>query len=694
MTQQRQPNRLIHETSPYLRQHAYNPVDWYPWCEEAFERARREDKPILLSIGYSACHWCHVMERESFENEEIARLMNELFVNIKVDREERPDLDALYMAAVQAMTGQGGWPMTVFLTPDGVPFFGGTYFPPEDRYGMPGFPRVLMGVARTYRERRQDILTAGRELMTHLRRLHDVTPSPGEPTADLMDMAFAHFSRTFDPDEGGFGRAPKFPPSMVVNFLLRYFHRTGRDEARDMVELTLQKMARGGIYDQLGGGFHRYATDARWLVPHFEKMLYDNALLARAYLAAYQATGNPLYRRIVEETLDYVIREMTDPSGGFYSTQDADSEGEEGKYFVWTRQEILDLLGDAEGDIVCRYFGVTDQGNFEGKNILSIPREMEIVARLEGLSVEKLGEIIERGRRVLFAARHKRVPPHRDEKIIVAWNGLMLRSFAEAAAVLESERYRQVARRNAEFLLSRLRRERGLLHCFADGVAKIPAFVDDYACLCDGLLALYEVDFDLRWLQEAQALAQEMIERFWDQQVGGFFYTSDAHTDVPMRLKDFFDNATPSGNSVAADVLLRLSRLLDREDYREKTATILRLAHDAMTRFPSGFGHLLCVLDALLSPSKEFVLVGEPDSEPTKAMLRVIHRRFLPNKVIVVGRPDDDCAPKVIPLLRDRVPPSEGSGCAVYVCENYTCQLPVVRSEDLEQHLVGARQPK
>jgi hypothetical protein len=684
-----QPNRLIEETSPYLRQHAYNPVQWYPWGEEAFERARREDKPILLSIGYSACHWCHVMERESFENEEIARLMNELFVNVKVDREERPDLDALYMSAVQAMTGQGGWPLTVFLTPEGVPFFGGTYFPPEDRYGMPGFPRLLLSVARAYRERRQDVLTAGRELVAHLQRLHEVTPSPADLASDLLDTAFAHFVRRFDPEEGGFGSAPKFPPSLALDFLLRYFHRTGHEKAREMVELTLEKMARGGIYDHLGGGFHRYATDARWLVPHFEKMLYDNALLPRVYLRAYQLTGRPLYRRIVEETLDYVIREMTDPSGGFYSTQDADSEGQEGKFFVWTRREILDALGDADGEIVCRSFGVTDHGNFEGKNVLSIPRDIEIVARLEGLPVERVADIVERGRRLLFDLRRQRVAPSRDEKIIAAWNGLMLRTFAEAAAVLENDTYRQVAQRNAEFLLAHLCHGAELFHTSTAGRTKIPAFLDDYACVCDGLLALYEVDFDLGWLVNARSLAEAMIEKFWDAQVGGFFYTSDAHTDSIVRLKDFFDNATPSGNSVAADVLLRLSRLLGRDDFREKTRIILHLARENILRFPSGFGHLLGVLDSFLSPSREFVLAADPEAAEAQAMLRVIHRRFLPDKVIAVARPGDSQAADLIPLLKGRVPPAGATGCTVYLCENYICHAPVTRSDELERRLMA-----
>jgi len=691
MSEKRYTNRLIHEASLYLRQHAHNPVDWYPWGEEAFERARREDKPILLSIGYSACHWCHVMERESFENEEIARVMNENFVNVKVDREERPDLDAIYMSVVQAMTGHGGWPLTVFLTPEGVPFYGGTYFPPVDRHGLPAFPRVLRAVAEAYRTRRQEIERAGRELVAHLRAMNTWQPSDRDVTPEVLDAAYRALLEQFDATYGGFGRAPKFPAPMVVEFLLRVYLRTGDAYARHMVEHTLTRMARGGIYDHLGGGFHRYATDAQWLIPHFEKMLYDNALLAHAYLAAYQVTRNPLYREIVEETLEYVRREMTDPQGGFYATQDADSDGEEGKFYVWTPGEIVAVLGEREGGIVCRYFGVTEWGNFEGKNVLSIPRDPEVIARLEGITVSELQEILQRARRKLWEHREQRVKPARDEKILAAWNGLMLRSFARAAVVLGRDEYYRLARRNAEFLLTALRRDGALWHMFAEGVAKIPAYQDDYACVIDGLLALYEADFDPRWFREALALTEVMLERFWDTEHGGFFYTSAEHADVLVRVKEAFDNATPSGNAVAAEVLVRLYHFTGEAAYWERAHAILRLFADPMQRHPYGFGRLLCALDSALAPAQEIALVGDPEAPATHAMRRVLSERYLPHAVVAFRRLGDDDAPRLIPLLRDREPLRESDGrpapCTAYVCQNFACHQPVTRAEDLERLL-------
>ncbi|HYY57961.1 MAG TPA: thioredoxin domain-containing protein, partial [Pyrinomonadaceae bacterium] len=549
-------NRLSAETSPYLLQHAHNPVDWYPWGEEARERARAENKPILLSIGYSACHWCHVMEHESFENEEIARLMNDNFVNIKVDREERPDLDQIYMNAVQLMTGHGGWPMTVFLTPEGVPFYGGTYFPPEDRYNMPGFPRVLMGVAEAYRSRADEITQTAVSILSELRRMGAARESGAALSADLLDEAYRAVARTYDSRHGGFGRAPKFPPAMTLEFLLRTHARTGDAKALEMVEHTCRKMALGGMYDQLGGGFHRYSTDERWLVPHFEKMLYDNALLARLYLHVYQQTNDGFYRRIVEETLDYVAREMTDARGGFYSTQDADSEGHEGKFFVWTVEEIKKVLGEEDGALFCSYYDVTPGGNFEGQNILNVPRPLEDVAEAAGVTPERLQEALERGRRELFAVRERRVKPGRDEKILTAWNGLMLASFAEAAAILDRADYLDVAKKNAEFILANLRREGLLLRTYKDGQAKLNGYLEDYSFFADGLIALYESTGELRLLEEALAITTRMTEEFWDEKEGGFFYTGESHEELIVRSKDYFDNATPSGNSVAAEVLL------------------------------------------------------------------------------------------------------------------------------------------
>src|SRR5215218_1049001 len=486
------PNHLINETSPYLLQHAHNPVDWYPWGEEAFEKARRENKPVLLSIGYSACHWCHVMAHESFENEDIAQLMNEHFINIKVDREERPDLDQIYMNAVQMMTHHGGWPMTVFLTPDGVPFYGGTYFPPQDRYNMPGFPRVLIGVAEAYRDRKDDILETGASLVNELQRLSASAGSNQPIEIELLDAAFAGIVKSYDSTNGGFGGAPKFPPAMTLEFLLRTYARTGNKEALEMVSYTCRKMGNAGMYDQLGGGFHRYSTDAKWLVPHFEKMLYDNALLSRLYLHYFQVSREQPARETVEGILDYVLREMTNPEGGFYSTQDADSEGHEGKFFVWDIAEIQDALGETAASRFCDYYDITESGNFEGENIPNVTRSLEDVAVAHNVSVSELQASLNESKRILFELREVRVKPDRDEKILTAWNGLMMASFAEAGVVLNCPDYTDAARRNAEFVLANLRRDGSLLRTWKDARAKFNGYLEDYAFLAEGLLTLFE----------------------------------------------------------------------------------------------------------------------------------------------------------------------------------------------------------
>ena len=498
------PNRLIHESSPYLRQHANNPVDWYPWGTEALELAVREDRPILLSVGYSACHWCHVMERESFEDPGIAALMNEHFVSIKVDREERPDIDSIYMGAVQAMTGQGGWPMTVFLTPDGKPFYGGTYFPPEERGGLPSFPRVLTTMADVYRNRRGDVISTTNQLIAHMRQMTRSAPGIEPLTDDIMVQAARELRKQFDDNYGGFGLQPKFPQPMTLEFLLRQYLRNEDPSVLEMVELTLDQMARGGIYDQLGGGFHRYSTDTYWLVPHFEKMLYDNALLARLYLHAYQLTGSPMYRRIVKETLDYVIREMTSPEGGFYSAQDADSEGEEGKFFVWRPEEIVEILGGEDGKLVNDYYGVTIHGNFEGRSILHVPTPLPDFARSVGMDTDAFQQRLQEARAKLMERRASRIAPERDDKVLTSWNGLMLAAFAEAAVVLDRDDYRDVAVTNGAFLLDKLVEESGrLLRTYKDGQAKLYGYLEDYAFLIDGLLLLHEATFGERWLKGA-----------------------------------------------------------------------------------------------------------------------------------------------------------------------------------------------
>ncbi|MCA1564928.1 MAG: thioredoxin domain-containing protein [Acidobacteria bacterium] len=664
MSEHKHTNRLQNETSPYLLQHAHNPVDWYPWGEEALAKAHAENKPILLSIGYSACHWCHVMERESFENEEIAALMNENFVNIKVDREERPDLDQIYMNAVQLMLGHGGWPLTVFLTPDLVPFYGGTYFPPEDRFRLPGFPRVVTGVADAYRSRPDEIAETTTNFLNELRRMNVAHESDEPLNPQLLDAALSTLARTYDKRHGGFGGAPKFPASMNLEFLLRTHLRTGDGQALDMVTHTCRKMAEGGLYDQLGGGFHRYSTDAQWLVPHFEKMLYDNALLSRLYLHAYQVTGDEHFRRIAEETFDYVVREMTDEGGAFYSTQDADSEGVEGKFFVWTIEEIDELLGEEDGRIVSAYYGATAEGNFEEKNILNVPRPAQTVAAELGMPVERLREVVERSRPLLFAAREKRIKPGRDEKAIAAWNGMMLTSFAEASSVLERADYRRVAERNADFLLKTLRREGTLLHVYKDEQAKHHAYLDDYACVASGLLSLYEATGAARWLRECLSLTEQMCEEFWDDAEGGFFYTSAKGEQLIVRNKDFMDNATPAGNSVAAELLLRLALLTENQEYGRRAVTVFRLLRDQMMRYPSAFGYLLGALDFYLSTPKEIVIIGQAGADDSLALLREVWKRYLPNKVVAQSAENDAEASSVVALLRDR--PALGGRATAY----------------------------
>jgi uncharacterized protein len=687
MSEHKHTNRLAGESSPYLLQHAHNPVEWYPWGDEALAKSRDEDKPILLSIGYSACHWCHVMERESFENEEIARAMNENFVNIKVDREERPDLDQIYMNAVQMMTRHGGWPLTVFLTPDLVPFYGGTYFPPEDRHQMPGFPRILAAVSEAYRTRPEEVRQSAWEILSELRRMGVAQESTEGLSAQILDNAYRGLARSYDPRHGGFGSAPKFPSSMNVEFLLRTHKRAGDAHALEMVTHTCRRMAEGGMYDQLGGGFHRYSTDARWLVPHFEKMLYDNALLSRVYLHAYQATGEEFFRRVVEETLGYVGREMTDESGAFYSTQDADSEGVEGKFFVWDREEVESLLGPQDARLFSAYYDVTEGGNFEERNILNVGRTIDEVAREQNVTPEKLREAVERGRGILFTERERRVKPGRDEKVITAWNGLMLEAFAEASAVLEREDYRETAERNAEFILGSLMKDGLLLHVYKDGRAKHVGFLDDYAYVASAFVTLYETTGTLRWLEEARRLADKMVEEFWDEEGGGFFYNGRSGEKLIVRNKDYFDNATPSGNSVAAECLLRLSTLTGDESYARKAVNVLRLVRDAVERYPSAFGYALGAIDLYLSTPKEIVIVSPPSGrgDDARALAREVWKRYLPNKVVVQASESDARAAEAVPLLRERA--AVGGRATAYVCEHYACQRPVNTPEELAAQL-------
>ncbi len=664
------PNRLVQESSPYLQQHADNPVEWYPWGEEALQKARREDKPIFLSIGYSACHWCHVMARESFEDQATAEILNRHFVSVKVDREERPDLDRIYMSAVQAMTGSGGWPMSVFLTPDGKPFYAGTYFPPRPRYSMPSFQQVLTTIADAWQNRREELLEGSDRVVASIERQMAARATERELEPRTLTQAFRNLRRDFDDAHGGWNGAPKFPQPMAIEFLLRLHHATGEPDTLGMATGALDAMARGGIYDQLGGGFHRYAVDERWLVPHFEKMLYDNAQLARVYLHGWQVTDEPLFRAIVEETLDYVVREMLDPDGGFYATQSAESEGEEGRFFVWTMDQVRDTLNE-EADAFMAAYGVEPGGNWEGKTILTFSGTWE----------ER--QALTKARQRLFEAREERVRPERDEKILTSWNGLMLAAFAEAGRALERDDYVQVARRNASFLLEELRADDGhLLHTWRDGEAKVRGYLEDYANLIDGLLALYQTTFEPRWYQAARALAERILAHFRAPE-GGFFDTSDAHEELITRPRSLQDNATPSGNAMAALGLLHLSQLAVEPRYAEEARRSLRQIQGMVGRYPLGFGQWLSALEYALTETREIAIVGDPQETEVQALLEICADGFQPHRVLAVGDAGEMENP--VPLLRDR-PRVDGQATA-YVCVDFTCRRPVTEPEALRDQL-------
>ncbi|MNX09159.1 hypothetical protein D3C86_388850 [compost metagenome] len=678
----RKPNRLIHEKSPYLQQHAYNPVDWYPWGQEAFEKAKREDKPIFLSVGYSTCHWCHVMEHESFEDPEVAELLRETVVSIKVDREERPDVDSLYMTAVQAMTGQGGWPMTVFMTPDGKPFFAGTYFPPVDAHGRPSFKRLIRLIDNAWKTKRDEIERSGSEILAAIQE-DQGTHGPGTLSVSMVAQAVDSFKRQFDARNGGFGRAPKFPRPMIFSLLLRQAVRRDDREALEMVESTLTAMARGGIYDQLGGGFARYSVDPSWLVPHFEKMLYDNALLARSYIEAYQVTGNPEHERIARETLDYVLRDMTHPEGGFYSAEDADSEGREGAYYIWTPEQFVEVLGP-DAPFAMRAFGVTPEGNFEheGETVLHVGATPEVLAIAFNLSLPEVGERLNSVRQRLFEARAKRVRPGLDDKVLTSWNGLMIGTMAYAARALSEPRYREAAERAARFVLDRMKTPGGLLRRWRDGEAKIDAYLDDYAFFSGGLLDLYEATFDPTWVKEARGFMAEAIARFWDDENGGFFFSSpDQDPYLKARTKDTTDNAIPSGNSAAADVLLRLAGLTWEENFRSKAEATLSTFAFALAKFPAAYPAMLATLDDFLTGNREVVVAGPTEAPETQALLRVAMLRYLPG--VAIAHTEGDGAG--LAVLEGRKP-LDGKPAA-YVCQRFTCQRPVTTPLDLSKAL-------
>ena len=667
------PNRLAKETSPYLLQHAENPVDWFPWGNEAFEEARRRGVPVLLSVGYSSCHWCHVMERESFENDHIAAMMNDGFVSIKVDREERPDVDSVYMIAVQAMTGQGGWPMTVFMTADGEPFYGGTYFPPDDRGGMPAFPRVLQAISEAFNNRRLEVLSSGRQLAERIRQTFTAAQADVEPLTDgILQAAFGGLRSQFDDRTGGFGLQPKFPQPSALEFLLRYHARTGSPDALEMVELTLDRMASGGIHDQIGGGFHRYSTDAYWIVPHFEKMLYDNALLARLYTHAYLVTGSPSYARVARGIIDYVLREMTSPEGGFYSAQDADSEGVEGKFFVWRPEDLTRILGVSNAEVVADYYGVTGAGNFEGQTILTVPNDPADVAARHSMSIQELELLIESCGAKLLAARSERIPPMTDTKIIVSWNGMMLAALAEAGAALDRDDYLDAARANADFLLDRMTDDGRLRRTDSLSQNGALGFLDDYASLIDGLLTLHRADGGHRWLIEAEALARRAVDLFWDPISQQLFDTGRDQEKLIVRPRDVMDNPTPSGHSMMADTLLRLSVITGDSDMRSIATKSLRGVRAVMAQFPTGAGHWLCTLDSYLSDSTEVVVMTRAGNEGPRALLRKLASRYRPS-LVVAASSDTGLSPDW-PMFQGR---SAAAGQpTAYVCRNYTCKLP------------------
>ena len=688
------PNRLAREKSPYLLQHACNPVDWHPWGEEAFQKAREEEKPIFLSIGYSTCHWCHVMERESFENEEIAAILNEYFVSIKVDREELPNVDRVYMTFVQASTGSGGWPMSVCLDPTLRPFFGGTYFPPESRMGMPGFKDILLRIAEAWKKDREKLIGMGARNLEALRAQTQTAGDLGELSASLLDGGFRHFAQSYDTRLGGFGRAPKFPRPVNFNFLLRYHARTGNESALQMTLHTLQEMAKGGMYDHIGGGFHRYSVDEGWHVPHFEKMLYDQGQLAVSYLEAYQITQEEIYAGVAREVLDYVLRDMTHPEGGFYSAEDADSvidpshpeEKSEGAFYVWTEKEIEELVGNPDALLFRSHYGVRSAGNvsadpheeFQGKNILYVAQSIEETARSLGKSTVEAERVLAAARKKLFEARGSRPRPHLDDKILAGWNGLMISAMARGSQVLGENRYLEAARRAGSMILEKLHDPSSgrLQRRYRDGEAAFEAAAEDYAFLIQGLLDLYEASFEIHWLQSAMSLQEKQLHLFWDPKEGGFFNGTGRDPSILLRMKEDYDGAEPSANSASVLNLLRLAQMTDNEEWRREAEKGIVVFSGRLEAFPQAMPQMLAALDLYLSKPKQIILAGTAGAADTRALLEVVHGRFLPNKILLLadGAEGQKELSQLLPVI-STMTPLKGKATA-YVCENYTCQLP------------------
>ncbi|XEC92620.1 thioredoxin domain-containing protein [Paenibacillus tarimensis] len=691
MTMNDKPNRLAKEKSPYLLQHAYNPVDWFPWSDEAFEIAKRENKPVFLSIGYSTCHWCHVMERESFEDEEVAELLNKHFVSIKVDREERPDVDHLYMTVCQALTGNGGWPLTVVMTPDKKPFLAGTYFPKNHRFGRKGLMEILPQIADKWENANEDLLEIGDKLVEEIQR-RMLSNLQGELSEEILEQAYGSYEQLFDSQYGGFGHAPKFPTPHNLSFLLRYYNRSGETHALHMAERTLDAMYRGGMNDHIGFGFARYSTDDKWLVPHFEKMLYDNALLAWTYLEAYQVTGNRSYADVAERIFQYVLRDMTDPDGGFYSAEDADSEGHEGKFYVWNPEEIIEVLGEKDGELYCELYGVTEEGNFEGMSIPNlIGRDLAVLADRKQLNKEELRTRMESCRIKLFERRERRIHPGKDDKVLTSWNGLMIMALSKGYMALGQITYLEAAEKAVRFIQAKMRREDGrLLARYRDGEAAYPGYVDDYAFLVWGLLELYEASLNFEYLQLAMETNQQMIDLFWDEEQGGLFFYGKDSEQLIVRGKEIYDGAMPSGNSVAAGNLLKLARLTGDRELMALAERQLHAFAGSLAKYPSGHSMLLIALDYAYGESGEIVIVGDPEDEGMQDMTKVVHTAFRPyTRLLFVPKEEAEAKSmkEWLPLIGDKK--ALHRKVTAYVCENFSCQKPITDVEELKRKLAS-----
>lgn len=679
-------NRLINQTSPYLLQHAHNPVDWYPWSDEAFEEAKRQNKPVFLSIGYSTCHWCHVMERESFVDEVTAAILNEYFVSVKVDREERPDVDAVYMQAIQAMTGGGGWPLSVFLTPEGKPFYGGTYFPPNEIPGRPSFKRVLLAIADSWENKHSELLDSSEKINHVLRAIDKQSGSPNL-SENILDKAKSNLENIFDEIHGGFGNAPKFPQPVNLSFLLRYWNRTSDAKALEMVLKTLDKMAEGGIYDHLGGGFHRYSTDIQWLIPHFEKMLYDQAQIAKVYIEAYQITKDKRYAKRATEIFDYVLRDMTDHNGGFYSAEDADSDDKEGVYYVWEHEEIERLLGNEEAKIFNEYYGATEKGNFEhGKNNLNVNESIENVTKKYCIDPNELEILLLRGRQKLLTQRRKRIRPYRDDKIIAGWNGLMISSLAFGGAVLNEPKYIRAAENASEFVLSTLQTDGRLKRYYRAGRAVGLGVLDDYAFLVAGLIDLYEADFNIRWLYEAKKLVLKMTKLFSNNDEGGLYLTGNDTKDLIARTQSAYDGAIPSGNSIAAVCLLKLGCLTMNQSFIEQAQRILEAYSAQLEKFPVSSCAMLSALDFWLGSTQEIVIAGDLKHRNTQQMINMVRNKYLPNSIkIYHGNDYDQKLYDIVPFVKNQI--AIDNRPTAYICQDYVCNKPVNNISDLDELL-------